>query len=148
MEHDALPEPSAPARAPDAGPSCPAPETAATRQAFLYLQASVVGTLANFVSRFAWSELVGFEAGVLLATYTGMVIVFLLSYRRAFGVRRPDAAMCLRFALVAHVGMAVVWVVSVAALRVAESLVVLLPGWPVPPDVGTGMGGAAGGMGA
>uniref|UniRef100_B8DQ01 GtrA-like protein domain-containing protein n=1 Tax=Nitratidesulfovibrio vulgaris (strain DSM 19637 / Miyazaki F) TaxID=883 RepID=B8DQ01_NITV9 len=122
---------------------CPMP-SATTRQAVLYLQASVIGTLANFVSRFAWSELLGFEAGVLLATYTGMVIVFLLSYRRAFGVRRPDAAMCLRFVLVAHVGMAVVWVVSVAALRVVESLVVLLPGWPVPAD----MGGVAGGMGA
>lgn len=117
------------------------PPASTPRQAFLYLQASIIGTLANFVSRFAWSELVGFEAGVLLATYTGMVIVFLLSYRRAFGVRRPDAAMCLRFVLVAHVGMAVVWVVSVAALRVVEALVVLLPGWPVAAR-GDGMGAA------
>lgn len=141
-----------PPLSPPSGP----PSSATARQAFLYLQASVIGTLANFVSRFAWSELAGFEAGVLLATYTGMVIVFLLSYRRAFGVRRPDAAMCLRFVLVAHAGMAVVWVVSVAALRVAESLVVLLPGWPVSPSGGMdgGMGGgtamaaSAGGMGA
>lgn len=139
MDHDSPPSPSGPVRTTGAGPSgaapgpC-APETATARQAFLYLQASIIGTLANFVSRFAWSELVGFEAGVLLATYTGMVIVFLLSYRRAFGVRRPDAAMCLRFVLVAHAGMAVVWVVSVAALRVAESLVPLLPGWPAAAD--------------
>lgn len=111
------------------GPTGPTATGDTSRQAFLYLQASIIGTLANFVSRFAWSELVGFEAGVLLATYTGMVIVFLLSYRRAFGVRRPDTAMCLRFVLVAHVGMAVVWVVSVAALRGVESLVTLLPGW-------------------
>ena len=136
MDHDTLPSPPGPVGATGASPAAPtprpcAPETATARQAFLYLQASIIGTLANFVSRFAWSELVGFEAGVLLATYTGMVIVFLLSYRRAFGVRRPDAAMCLRFVLVAHAGMAVVWVVSVAALRVAESLVPLLPGWPM-----------------
>ncbi|BFR50154.1 GtrA family protein [Nitratidesulfovibrio sp. HK-II] len=136
MDHDTLPSPPGPVGATGASPAAPAPgpcapDTAIARQAFLYLQASIIGTLANFVSRFAWSELVGFEAGVLLATYTGMVIVFLLSYRRAFGVRRPDAAMCLRFVLVAHAGMAVVWVVSVAALRVAESLVPLLPGWPV-----------------
>jgi putative flippase GtrA len=139
MDHDSPPSPSGPVRTTGAGPSGAAPgprapETATARQAFLYLQASIIGTLANFVSRFAWSELVGFEAGVLLATYTGMVIVFLLSYRRAFGVRRPDAAMGLRFVLVAHAGMAVVWVVSVAALRVAESLVPLLPGWPAAAD--------------
>lgn len=146
MEHDSLPSPSGPVRTTGAGPSGAAPgprapdatapraPDATARQAFLYLQASIIGTLANFVSRFAWSELVGFEAGVLLATYTGMVIVFLLSYRRAFGVRRPDAAMGLRFVLVAHAGMAVVWVVSVAALRAAESLVPLLPGWPVAGD--------------
>ncbi|EGY25599.1 putative membrane protein [Desulfovibrio sp. A2] len=139
MDHDSPPSPSGPVRTTGAGPSGAAPgprapETATARQAFLYLQASIIGTLANFVSRFAWSELVGFEAGVLLATYTGMVIVFLLSYRRAFGVRRPDAAMGLRFVLVAHAGMAVVWVVSVAALRVAESLVPLLPGWPMAAD--------------
>jgi putative flippase GtrA len=152
MEHDALPKPSGRvrplARTPGAGPAIagpdhPAPESAATRQAFLYLQASILGSASNFVSRFAWSELVGFEVGVLLATYTGMVIVFLMSYRRAFGVRRPDVAMCLRFVLVAHVGMAVVWVVSVAALRVAESLVVLLPGWSVFPN-----GAVSGGVGA
>lgn len=166
MQHDSSFSDSCPSRTPGATPcvtasgAVPDPPTipvagasgpvgaevgpGTTRQAFLYLQASIIGTLANFVSRFAWSELVGFEAGVLLATYIGMVIVFLLSYRRAFGVRRPDVAMCLRFVLVAHAGMAVVWVVSVAALRVVESLVTLLPGWPVPAD----MGGAAGGMGA
>ncbi|WMW64180.1 hypothetical protein [Nitratidesulfovibrio liaohensis] len=153
MEPDALPEPSGPvqtvAQTPGAAPPAAGPERlvpSATRQAFLYLQASIIGTLANFVSRFAWSELVGFEGGVLLATYTGMVIVFLLSYRRAFGVRRPDVAMCLRFVLVAHLGMAVVWVVSVAALRMVELLVTLLPGWPVS-RIG-GVAGAAGGMGA
>lgn len=152
MEPDALPEPSGPvqtvAQTPGAAPAAAGPERlvpSSTRQAFLYLQASIIGTLANFVSRFAWSELVGFEVGVLLATYTGMVIVFLLSYRRAFGVRRPDVAMCLRFVLVAHVGMAVVWVVSVAALRMVELLVTLLPGWPVS-RIG-GVAGAAGGMG-
>lgn len=125
-----LPAGPAPVPAPAPSPASESGTCAAARQAFLYLQASVVGTLVSFVSRFAWSELVGFEAGVLLSTYTGMVIVFLLSYRRAFGVRRPDAAMCLRFVLVAHVGMAVVWVVSVVALRVAESLAPLAPGWP------------------
>ena len=87
----------------------------ATRQAFLYLQASVLGTLANFVFRFPLAELVGFEASVVLSTYLGMAVVFALSYRRAFGIRHPDLGMGLRFVLVAHIGLVTVWLISTAA---------------------------------
>lgn len=87
----------------------------AGRQAFVYLQASIIGTLANFAARFPLTPLVGFEASVALSTYIGMGLVFALSFRRAFGVRRPDPAMILRFILVAHVGLITVWLVSTAA---------------------------------
>lgn len=87
----------------------------AGRQAFVYLQASIIGTLANFAARFPLTPLVGFEASVVLSTYIGMGLVFALSFRRAFGVRRPDPAMILRFILVAHVGLITVWLVSTAA---------------------------------
>lgn len=95
---------------------------AVRRQAARYLQASILGTLANVVSRFPLAEVVGFEGSVVLATYVGMAVVFLLSYRRAFGARRIEAGMIGRFALVAHVGLAVVWVgssLALAALRLA-----------------------------
>ena len=92
------------------------------RQAARYLQASILGTLVNFVARFPLAEVVGFEASVVLATYMGMAVVFLLSYRRAFGAPRVEAGMIGRFVLVAHVGLAVVWVgstLALAALRLA-----------------------------
>lgn len=38
-----------------------------SRQAFLYLQASVIGTLANFFSRFLFAELVNFGWSIILA---------------------------------------------------------------------------------
>lgn len=86
------------------------------RQAARYLQASILGTLVNFFVRFPLGEVLGFEASVVLATYVGMAVVFLLSYRRAFGARRIEAGMIGRFILVAHVGLAVVWVGSALAL--------------------------------
>lgn len=92
------------------------------RQAGRYLQASIVGTLANFLSRFPLTELMGFEASVIVANYLGMGIVFLLSYRRAFGIEHPTAGMGARFVLVAHVGLATVWLVSTLSLT-------LLGGW-------------------
>lgn len=93
-------------------------EMSARRQALFYLQASVIGTVANFLSRFPLAELFGFEVSVVLATYVGMVIVFVLSFRRAFGVRHVDMGMILRFVIVSHVGLAVVWVGSTLALTV------------------------------
>ncbi len=82
------------------------------RQAFLYLQASIVGTAAGFAARFPLSSLLGFETAVVLSTYIGMGIVFALSCRRAFGIRRPTVGTGLRFVLVAHVGLVTVWLVS------------------------------------
>ena len=100
-----------------------APETpAAHRQAFLYLQASIIGTLANFISRFPLAQAVGFELSVILSTYVGMVVVFLLSYRRAFAVRRANAGMVARFVLVAHIGLAVVWVGSTLSFTAVRLL--------------------------
>ena len=86
--------------------------TRTSAQAFLYLQASVIGTLCNFFSRFAFSEWFSFGLSVVLANYVGMIIVFCLSYKRAFGVSKATVPMVLRFALVAHVGLVVVWAVS------------------------------------
>lgn len=114
---------ASPAGGTDSGvPEERADSAAVRRQAVRYLQASILGTLANFISRFPLAEVAGFEGSVVLATYVGMAVVFLLSYRRAFGARRAEAGMIGRFVLVAHVGLAVVWVgssLALAALRLA-----------------------------
>ena len=95
----------------------PAPaEQQVARQAARYLQASIIGTLANFLSRFPLTELMGFESSVIVANYLGMGIVFALSYRRAFGIAKPTPGMGARFVLVAHVGLATVWIVSTLSL--------------------------------
>ncbi len=78
-----------------------------------------------------------------------MIIVFCLSYKRAFGVSKATVPMMLRFALVAHVGLVVVWAVSTGlffliqwllppllsqteALRTLEAL---FPGWSGTPSL-------------
>lgn len=86
------------------------------KQVFVYLQASIVGTLVNFLSRFPLSEIFGFEISVILATYVGMIIVFLMSFRRAFGVQRLEKGMIWRFIIVSHVGLATVWIFSNLAM--------------------------------
>lgn len=48
--------------------------------------------------------------------YIGMNLVFLLFYKRVFGVRKADWRMIGQFVLVAHIGLLTVWVVSVACL--------------------------------
>lgn len=53
-----------------------------------------------------------FGASVVVANYFGMVLVFLLSYKRAFAVERANWGMVLRFATVAHIGLVVTWVFS------------------------------------
>ena len=96
--------------------------TRTSAQAFLYLQASVIGTLCNFFSRFAFSEWFSFGVSVVLANYVGMIIVFCLSYKRAFGVSKATVPMVLRFALVAHVGLVVVWAVSTGLFSLIQWL--------------------------
>ena len=96
--------------------------TKTSAQAFLYLQASVIGTLCNFFSRFAFSVWFDFGVSVVLANYVGMIIVFCLSYKRAFGMSKATWAMMLRFAIVAHVGLVVVWVVSTGFFALTEKL--------------------------
>ncbi|MDX9819065.1 MAG: hypothetical protein RBT16_09145 [Desulfococcus multivorans] len=92
------------------------------KQAFLYLQASIVGTLGNFFSRFVFAEIMTFGWSVIIANYVGMVIVFFISYRYAFGVKRFQYGMAARFALVAHVGLAVVWGSALLVHEVIEIL--------------------------
>ena len=94
-----------------------------SRQAFLYLQASVIGTLANFFSRFLFAELVNFGWSIILANYVGMVFVFLLSYKHAFGVQAIQWRMILKFAIVAHIGLLVVWLAATAAHWVVYGVV-------------------------
>ena len=96
--------------------------TKTSRQAFLYLQASVIGTLCNFFSRFLFSLWFSFGVSVVLANYVGMVIVFCLSYKRAFGVSKATWAMMIRFAIVAHVGLLVVWAVSTGFFTLIQNL--------------------------
>lgn len=123
--------------------------TRTSAQAFLYLQASIIGTLCNFFSRFAFSEWFGFGVSVVLANYLGMIIVFCLSYKRAFGVSKATVPMMLRFALVAHVGLVVVWIVStglfsfiqwllpplLSRTEALQALETLFPGWSASPSL-------------
>lgn len=114
------------------------------RQAARYLQASILGTLCNFAARIVFSLWFGFGTSVVLANYVGMAIVFRLSYRRAFAAGKATIPMMLRFAFVAHLGLLVVWAVSIASLYamnkglsafwahipldiIPETLLVLLP---------------------
>lgn len=90
------------------------------KQAWLYLQASIVGTLANFFSRFLFAEFMDFGWSVVMANYVGMVIVFILSYRYAFGVECFRWDMAIRFALVAHFGLGVVWIASLLMRWICE----------------------------
>lgn len=100
--------------------AAPTPRAEASWQARRYLQASIVGTLANFFSRFAFAPFVGFGASLILANYVGMAVVFLLSYRRAFGMEKATGGMVLRFVTVAHVGLVVVWAAALLALYAAR----------------------------
>lgn len=96
--------------------------TKTSAQAFLYLQASVIGTLCNFFSRFAFSEWFSFGISVVLANYVGMVIVFCLSYRRAFGMCKATVPMMIKFAIVAHIGLLIVWLVSTGFFHIIQGL--------------------------
>lgn len=89
------------------------------RTTWLYLQASLIGTLVNFVSRFPLAEVMSFGASVVAANYFGMVLVFLLSYKRAFAAERANRKMILRFAAVAHAGLVVTWLSALAAREAA-----------------------------
>jgi hypothetical protein len=108
------------------------PHAEASRQAGRYLQASIVGTLANFFSRFAFAPFMGFGASLILANYVGMAVVFLLSYRRAFDMEKATGGMVLRFVTVAHVGLAVVWAVALLALYAARLAGKVF--FPLPPE--------------
>lgn len=94
----------------------------AQRQAWRYLQASIIGTLANFLSRFPLTEVIGFGPSVLVANYIGMALVYLLSYKRAFAAKQADTGTIGRFVLVAHVGLGVTWAVSMLTLYAVASL--------------------------
>lgn len=94
-----------------------------SRQALLYLHASIVGTLANFFSRFLFADLVGFGWSLILANYVGMVIVFLLSYRYAFRVQIIQWRMVLKFTMVAHLGLLVVWFTATTLHHVVYGLI-------------------------
>lgn len=61
-----------------------------------------------------------------MANYVGMVIVFFLSYRYAFGVERFRYGMVARFMIVAHVGLAVVWMASLLARYICKIGIELL----------------------
>jgi len=93
-----------------------------SQQAFRYLQAAVAGTLANFFSRFLFAEWMGFGWSVVVANYVGMVIVFIFSYKRAFGAAQADRLMIGKFVLVAHGGLLLVWGVSTSMFWLVQNI--------------------------
>ena len=88
----------------------------------MYFQASVIGTLFNFISRFIFSRYFSFGISVIFANYIGMIIVFLMSYNRVFRVGRITPSMLIRFAVVAHVGLFVVWLTALLCHAMAEQI--------------------------
>lgn len=81
-------------------------------QLFSYFQASLAGSLINFCSRFILALFFSFGVSVIVANYLGMIVVFLLSYDRVFRVGRPEPMMVVRFAVVAHISLFVVWITA------------------------------------
>ena len=92
-------------------------------QALLYLRASIIGTLMNFFSRFFFAEFVNFGWSVIFANYVGMILVFLMSYKKAFGVKHIKWRMIIKFIIVAHVGLLVVWVASTLSYLLSYKII-------------------------
>jgi putative flippase GtrA len=88
-----------------------------------YFTASVIGTALNFASRFLFELFMPFLYSVAAATYVGMVVIFVLSYKRIFATTLSWKTAFLRFAITAHVGLAVVMGCSEFALWALDPFV-------------------------
>lgn len=75
------------------------------RQLTSYVSASVIGTGANFITRFFLSSYVGFALSMVLSTYIGMIIIFFISYHKIFSKELPAWVAFIRFTIVAHIGL-------------------------------------------
>lgn len=72
----------------------------------------------NFASRIALSQVVSFEAAVLLAYLIGMTTAYVLSKRFVFGASgRTAHSEFMRFCIVNLFAAAQVWLISVALAR-------------------------------
>lgn len=81
-------------------------------QLFQYLGVVCISVPVTFLSRFLFAQIMTFGWSVVAANYLGMVIVFFLSRRYAFGIKQINTLMVFRFVAVAHIGLIVVWFVS------------------------------------
>lgn len=81
-------------------------------QILRYLMVVCIAAPANFFSRFFFALFMSFGWSVVVSNYVGMILVFLMSYKTVFGAKGFQWRMAFRFALVAHVGLVVVWLAS------------------------------------
>ena len=86
--------------------------TNAWPQILRYLMIVCIVAPVNFFSRFVFAVFMSFGWSVVVSNYVGMILVFLMSYKSVFGAKGFQCRMAFRFALVAHVGLAVVWLAS------------------------------------
>ncbi|PZP33430.1 MAG: hypothetical protein DI603_08670 [Roseateles depolymerans] len=88
------------------------------RQVVLYLASGATAAAANFLSRFAFSRWMPFEAAVVLAYLVGMLVGFTLMRRFAFaGGSAPVRRQLVGYCLVNAAGVLQAVVVSSLALR-------------------------------
>ncbi len=91
-------------------------------QLFSYFQVSLAGSLLNFCSRFILAFFFSFGVSVIVANYLGMIVVFLLSHDRVFKAGRLEPMMLVRFAVVAHIGLLVVWMTAMLCQLMATHI--------------------------
>jgi putative flippase GtrA len=78
-----------------------------------YLALGGLAAAVNFGSRFAWSRIMPFEAAVVAAYMTGMVVAFVLFRTFVFpGSPTPLHRQVRNFILVNLVGIAQTWVIA------------------------------------
>lgn len=88
------------------------------RQVAFYLASGATAAAANFLSRFAFSRWMPFEAAVVLAYFVGMLVGFTLMRRFAFTEgRSPVHKQVMGYCLVNAAGVLQAVIVSSLALR-------------------------------
>ena len=90
-----------------------------TLQFLKFLLSGGTAALVNLVSRYVLNLVMPFEAAVVVASFVGMIVAYLLMIRFVFGRSgRSVASEVRRFVAVNLVAFALVWAISVGLARI------------------------------